>query len=74
MSTLQVIVVSLALIVATAIAGGAWVLHDRYAFATTSGTSVIWKLDKVTGQAYGCEESEFGPFCIPAPNQIKHAE
>jgi hypothetical protein len=74
MHTLHVIVVSLALIVATAIAGAAWVSKDRYEFVTTSGNNVIWKLDRLTGQAYGCEESEFGPFCIPAPNQIKHAE
>jgi len=33
-------------------------------------SSHVW----ITGQAYGCEESEFGPFCIPAPNQIKHTQ
>ncbi len=73
MRLLPVLILSIALVVSAGMVSAAWVFHDRYLFATTSNANVIWKLDKITGQAYGCEESEFGPFCIPAPNQIKHA-
>jgi hypothetical protein len=74
MRTSHAIVLSLALIVSTAIASAGYVLANRYELASMSGNNVIWKVDQVTGQTYGCEESEFGPFCILAPNQIKHSE
>ena len=74
MRTFQVFVLSFALIVCTGIASAAWVLGNRYEIISMSGNNVAWKLDRLTGQAFGCEESEFGPFCIPAPNQIKHSE
>jgi hypothetical protein len=75
MRTLHVWIASGALVISVAIASAALVLKDRYMiiFGGT-GNNVAWKLDRLTGQAYGCEESEFGPFCIPAPNQIKHRE
>ena len=73
MRTIHVLIVSSALVIATAIASAAAVLGNRYTIVTISGNNVAWKLDRITGQAYGCEESEFGPFCIPAPDQIKHA-
>ena len=73
MPPFQVLILSFSVIICTAIAGAAWVMKDRYEFVPAAGNPVMWKLDKLTGQAYGCEESEFGPFCIPAPNQIKHA-
>ena len=75
MRTAQVFLLSLALIVSTGLAGAAYVLANRYEMiAMPGGNNVAWKIDHLTGQAYGCEESEFGPFCIPAPNQIKHSE
>jgi len=70
--TLHVAILSVALIVATAIASAAAVLGNRYTIISISGNNVAWKLDRLTGLAYGCEESEFGPFCIPAPDRIKH--
>jgi len=73
MRTVHVLIVSSALVIATAIASAAAVLGNRYTIVTISGNNVAWKLDRITGQAYGCEESEFGPFCIPAPDNIKHA-
>ena len=75
MRTGQIFLLSLALIVSTAIASAAYVAANRYEMISVAGgNNVAWKIDRVTGQAYGCEESEFGPFCIPAPNQIKHSE
>ena len=74
MRTLHVWILSGALIVSTALASAAFLLGHRYTIITISGNNVAWKLDRLTGQAYGCEESEFGPFCIPAPNQIKHTQ
>jgi hypothetical protein len=74
MQTGQVIVLSIALILSAAIASAGYVLANRYELVSMSGNNVIWKVDQLTGQTYGCEESEFGPFCIPAPNQIKHSE
>lgn len=73
MPTIHVWIFSIALVVATAIASAAAMFGSRYAIITISGNNVAWKLDRITGQAYGCEESEFGPFCIPAPDRIKHA-
>ena len=49
-------------------------LGGRYTIITIAGNNVAWKLDRITGQAYGCEESEFGAFCIPAPDRIKHTQ
>ena len=74
MRSSHVWIISLALVIATAIASAASVLGGRYTIITIAGNNVAWKLDRITGQAYGCEESEFGPFCIPAPNQIKHTQ
>jgi sarcosine oxidase gamma subunit len=70
--TAHVWIVSAALVIATAIASAASVLGGRYTIISISGNNVAWKLDRITGQAYGCEESEFGPFCMPAPDRIKH--
>jgi hypothetical protein len=72
MRTAHVWIVSAALVIATAIASGAAVLGGRYTIVSMSGNNVAWKLDRLTGQAFGCEESEFGPFCILAPDRIKH--
>jgi hypothetical protein len=72
MRLLHVWIIAGALVVSTAIAGAAAVLGGRYTIITIAGNNVAWKIDRVTGQAYGCEESEFGPFCIPAPDRIKH--
>lgn len=74
MRTFHVFMLSIALIVSTVIASAGYVLGNRYQLMSMSGNNVIWKVDQVTGQTYGCEESEFGPFCILAPNQIKHSE
>ena len=70
----QVFVLSIALILSAAIASAGYVLGNRYQLVSMSGNNVIWQVDQITGQTYGCEESEFGPFCILAPNQIKHSE
>ena len=67
-------ILSAALVLSTTIGSGAALLARRYEIVTIGGNNVAWKLDRLTGQAYGCEESEFGPFCIPAPNQIKHTQ
>jgi hypothetical protein len=72
MRTRQIIILSIAFVVSVAIASAAAVFGNRYAIVTIGGNNVAWKLDRLTGQAYGCEESEFGPFCIPAPDRIKH--
>ena len=72
MRTLHVIILSAALVISVAIAAAAAALGGRYTIITISGNNIAWKLDRLTGQAYGCEESEFGPFCIPAPDRIKH--
>ena len=74
MRNAHVWIVSAALVIATAIASAAAVLGGRYTMVSVSGNNVAWKLDRITGQAYGCEESEFGPFCMPAPNQINHTQ
>jgi hypothetical protein len=73
MRSSHVWIIAGALVISTAIAATAALLGGRYTMAFVAGNNVVWKLDRLTGQAYGCEESEFGPFCIPAPNQIKHA-
>jgi hypothetical protein len=72
MSSRAVMVLSLALVLSVTIASAAAVFGGRYMIVTVGGNNVAWKLDRLTGQAYGCEESEFGPFCIPAPDRIKH--
>ena len=72
MRTGQIAILSLALIISVAIASAAAIFSGRYTIVTIGGNNVAWKLDRLTGQAYGCEESEFGPFCIPAPDRIKH--
>ena len=72
MRTLHVSIVSVALVISTALIGAAVAFGNRYSIEPRDGTSVVWKIDRLTGQAYGCEESEFGPFCIPAPDMIKH--
>ena len=72
MRTLHVIILSAALVISVAIAAAAAALGGRYTIITISGNNIAWKLDRLTGQAYGCEESEFRPFCIPAPDRIKH--
>ncbi|HXJ03295.1 MAG TPA: hypothetical protein VNH44_18900 [Micropepsaceae bacterium] len=72
MRSLHVWVIAAALVISTSIASAAALLAGRYTIVSIAGNNVAWKLDRLTGQAYGCEESEFGPFCIPAPNQIKH--
>ena len=72
MRTVNVLIIGLTIIVATAIASAAAMYSGRYTIITIAGNNVAWKLDRWTGQAYGCEESEFGPFCIPAPDRIKH--
>jgi hypothetical protein len=74
MRTGQVFIASIALVLSVAIASAAAVVGNRYTIISMSGNNVAWKLDRITGQAYGCEESEFGPFCIPAPDRIKHSE
>ena len=73
MRTLHVFIVSGALVISVAVASAALVAGNRYTIISMAGNNVAWKLDRITGQAYGCEESEFGPFCIPAPDMIKHA-
>ena len=72
MRTHHAFIIGIAIVLATAIASAASMLGTRYTIITISGNNVAWKLDRWTGQAYGCEESEFGPFCIPAPDRIKH--
>jgi len=72
MRTYHAFIIGIAIVLATAIASAASMLGTRYTIITISGNNVAWKLDRWTGQAYGCEESEFGPFCIPAPDRIKH--
>lgn len=72
MRTVNVLIIGLTVVVATTIASAAAMYSGRYTIITISGNNVVWKLDRWTGQAYGCEESEFGPFCIPAPDRIKH--
>jgi hypothetical protein len=72
MRTVNVLIIGLTVVLATAIASAAAMYSGRYMIITISGNNVAWKLDRWTGQAYGCEESEFGPFCIPAPDRIKH--
>ena len=72
MRTVNVLIIGFTIVVATAIASAAAMYSGRYTIITISGNNVAWKLDRWTGQAYGCEESEFGPFCIPAPDSIKH--
>lgn len=67
------LIIGIAIMVAAAIAGGAAMYGGgRYTLVPVGGSNIVWKLDRWTGQAYGCEESEFGPFCIPAPDHIKH--
>ena len=72
MRTYHAFIIGIAIVLATAIASAASMLGTRYMIISISGNNVAWKLDRWTGQAYGCEESEFGPFCIPAPDRIKH--
>ena len=72
MSTRAAMVLSIALVLSVTIASAAALIGGRYVIVTIGGNNVAWKLDRLTGQAYGCEESEFGPFCIPAPDRIKH--
>jgi hypothetical protein len=72
MRLLHVWIIAGALVVSTAIASAAALVGGRYTIITIAGNNIAWKLDRITGQAYGCEESEFGPFCIPAPDRIKH--
>jgi hypothetical protein len=74
MRTIHALIIGVAIVVATAIASAAAMIGGRYTIITISGNNVAWKLDRWTGQAYGCEESEFGPFCIPAPDRIKHTQ
>jgi hypothetical protein len=73
MRTAHVLILSIALVTATAVASAAAVFANRYTMVALADSHIVWKLDRVTGQSYGCEESEFGPFCIPAPDHIKHA-
>jgi hypothetical protein len=73
MRSLHVVILAASFVVSVAIASAAAVFANRYMIITIAGNNVAWKLDRMTGQAYGCEESEFGPFCIPAPDRIKHA-
>jgi hypothetical protein len=72
MSIVHATIIAVGIVIATAIASAASMIGGRYVIIAVSGNNVVWKLDRVTGQAYGCEESEFGPFCIPAPDRIKH--
>jgi hypothetical protein len=72
MSVIHATIIAVGIVIATAIASAASMVGGRYAIIAVSGNNVVWKLDRLTGQAYGCEESEFGPFCIPAPDRIKH--
>ena len=74
MHAFHVFMLSVALIVSAAIASAGYVVGHRFQLMSMSGNNVMWKVDQLTGQTYGCEESEFGPFCIPAPNQIKHSD
>jgi hypothetical protein len=73
MRNFHISTIAAALVISTSIASAAALLGGRYTIIMISGNNVAWKLDRLTGQADGCEESEFGPFCILAPNQIKHA-
>ncbi len=73
MRTSHAIIIAIGLVISTAIASAAAVLAGgRYMMFSMPDSHIVWKLDRLTGQSYGCEESEFGPFCIPAPNNIKH--
>ena len=72
MRTIHSVIIGIAIVLATVIASAASMIGTRYTIISISGNNVAWKLDRWTGQAYGCEESEFGPFRIPAPDRIKH--
>ncbi len=69
MNARNTVIVSATVLVSALIWAAAIFLVHRYMIVEQPGSNVAWKLDRLTGQSYGCENSpEFGPFCIPAPN------
>ena len=69
MSARNAAILSGALVVSALIWAAAILTVGRYVIMEPAGSNVAWKIDRLTGQAYGCERSQFGPFCIPAPDR-----
>lgn len=59
-------------VVAMLVLATAFVLSHRYTIIESDSNN-SWKIDRLTGQAYSCAESEYGPFCLAAPDHIKHS-
>lgn len=69
MSGRNTAILSVTLIISALIWAAAIFLVHRYTIVERTGNNVAWKIDRLTGQSYGCENSpQFGPFCIPAPD------
>ncbi len=71
MSTRTLVTYCAAWIVSMLVLATAFVTSHRYTVVEADANNA-WKIDRLTGQAYSCQELEYGPFCLAAPDHIKH--